>query len=102
MGVEGYSPHKSARWIAEEKAARKFPNLVVLGSYWVGEDGVYKWYEVVMADPNHPSIKNDPERRWIAGFTTRKDYGVTREKLLKILEKANVTEESETKENYER
>jgi len=90
MGVEGYSPHKSLQWIAEEKAARKFPNLVVLGSYWVGEDGVYKWYEVVMADPNHPAVKNDPERRWISGFSVKKDYRITREKLLKILQKANL------------
>lgn len=87
MGVAGYSPHKSAQWIAEERAARKFPNLVVLGSYWVGEDGMYKWYEVVMADPSHPSIKNDPERRWIAGYITKKEIRLTREKALKILSK---------------
>jgi len=71
MGVYGYSPHKSAQWIAEERAARKFPNLVVLGSYWVGEDGVYKWYEVVMADPEHPAVRNDPERRWVSGYFRR-------------------------------
>jgi len=94
MGVYGYSPHKSAQWIAEERAARKFPNLVVLGSYWVGEDGMYKWYEVVMADPNHPVVKSDLERRWVSGFKTRKDYRVTREKLLKILEKAKLEEQA--------
>lgn len=93
MGVEGYSPHKSAQWIAEERAARKYPNLVVLGSYWVGEDGVYKWYEVIMADPDHPVVKSDLERRWISGFRTKKDYGITREKLLKILMKAKLEEE---------
>ncbi|MEM1516673.1 MAG: 50S ribosomal protein L15e [Thermofilum sp.] len=87
MGVAGYSPHKSTQWIAEERAARKFPNLVVLGSYWVGEDGVYKWYEVVMADPSHPSIKNDPERRWIAGYVARRRVRLTRERALKILSK---------------
>jgi len=32
-------PEKSKQVIAEEKAARKFPNLEVLNSYWVGEDG---------------------------------------------------------------
>jgi len=74
MGVYGYSPAKSARLIAEERAARKYPNLVVLGSYWVGEDGVYKWYEVVMADPHHPAIANDPERRWISGYTRKIRY----------------------------
>ncbi|OYT32305.1 MAG: 50S ribosomal protein L15e [Thermofilum sp. ex4484_79] len=67
MGI-GYAPHKSAQLIAEERAARKYPNLVVLGSYWVGEDGVYKWYEVVMVDPAHPVIKSDKERNWVCGF----------------------------------
>lgn len=99
MGVEGYSPHKSLQWIAEEKAARKFPNLVVLGSYWVGEDGVYKWFEVVMADPYHPAIRNDLERRWISGYRYKKDYRVTREKLLKILEKVKIEGSSKNEEN---
>jgi len=84
MGVYGYSPHKSAQLIAEERAARKYPNLCVLGSYWVGEDGVYKWYEVVMADPEHPSIKNDPERNWISGYYKKVKL---RRKQLKVLER---------------
>lgn len=90
MGVAGYSPHKSAQWIAEERAARKFPNLVVLGSYWVGEDGVYKWYEVVLADPNHPCIQNDPERRWISGYTRRRVVRLSREMALRLLSKAKL------------
>ena len=39
MGVKKFKPAKSMRLIAEERAARKFPNLEVLNSYWVGEDG---------------------------------------------------------------
>ena len=89
MGVHGYSPHKSAQLIAEEKAARKFPNLVVLGSYYVGEDGVYKWYEVIMIDPNHSAIKRDRERRWVAGYQVKKTKP-SRELLLKILSKAKL------------
>lgn len=50
MGVEKIKLQKSVRLIAEERAARRFPNLEVLNSYWVWEDGIYKWYEVVMAD----------------------------------------------------
>lgn len=65
MGVYGYSPAKSARLIAEERAARKYPNLEVLNSYYVGEDGMFKWFEVIMVDPHHPSIKSDPEINWI-------------------------------------
>jgi large subunit ribosomal protein L15e len=90
MGVAGYSPHKSAQWIAEERAARKFPNLVVLGSYWVGEDGVYKWYEVIMADPNHPAVRKDLERRWISGYRVKKLRKLSREEALKILSRLNL------------
>lgn len=50
MGVNKYKPAKSLRLIAEERAARKFPNLEVLNSYWVWEDGRYKWFEVIMVD----------------------------------------------------
>ncbi len=65
MGVYGYSPAKSLRLIAEERAARKYPNLEVLNSYYVGEDGQYKWFEVILVDPHHPAIKSDPEINWI-------------------------------------
>ena len=65
MGVKKFKPAKSLRLIAEERAARKFPNLEVLNSYWVGEDGRSKWFEVVMVDPNHPAIKADKDVNWI-------------------------------------
>ncbi len=65
MGVYGYSPAKSARLIAEERAARKYPNLEVLNSYYVAEDGMYEWYEVILLDPHHPSICNDRDLNWI-------------------------------------
>jgi len=65
MGVYGFAPAKSLRLIAEERAARKYPNLEVLNSYYVAEDGKYKWYEVILVDPSHPAIKNDPDINWI-------------------------------------
>lgn len=65
MGVYGHTPRKSLQWIAEEKAARKYPNLEVLGSYWVGEDGRYKWFEVILVDSHHPAVINDPDINWI-------------------------------------
>lgn len=65
MGVYGYAPEKSEQLVAEERANRKFPNLEVLGSYYVGEDGMYKYFEVVMVDPHHPSIVSDPDIKWI-------------------------------------
>lgn len=65
MGVKRYKPAKSLRLIAEERAARKFPNLEVLNSYWVWEDGRHKWFEVIMIDPSHPVIKSDKNVGWI-------------------------------------
>ncbi len=59
------TPGKNLQWVAEERAARRFSNLEVLGSYWVGEDGRYKWFEVLFVDPQHPVIKNDKRISWI-------------------------------------
>ena len=65
MGVKKFKPAKSLRLIAEERAARKFPNMEVLNSYWVGEDGRSKWFEVILVDTNSPSIKTDKDVGWI-------------------------------------
>jgi large subunit ribosomal protein L15e len=65
MGVKKFKPAKSLRLIAEERTARKFPNLEVLNSYWVGEDGRSKWFEVILVDPHSPSVKSDKDINWI-------------------------------------
>jgi large subunit ribosomal protein L15e len=65
MGVTKLKLAKSIKLIAEERVARKFPNLEVLNSYWLWEDGLYKWFEVIMVDPNHPVIKSDRNINWI-------------------------------------
>ncbi len=65
LGVTKFKLAKNMRLIAEERAAKKFPNLEVLNSYWVWEDGRFKWFEVVMVDPSHPVIKADENVNWI-------------------------------------
>ena len=67
MGVAKYTPAKSIKLIAEERVARKYTNLEVLGSYWVWEDGVSKWFEVILVDPHNPSIRTDKDVGWISG-----------------------------------
>jgi len=67
MGVSKYTPAKGLKLIAEERAARKYPNLEVLSSYWVWEDGSSKWFEVIFVDPHHPSIKSDGDVGWVSG-----------------------------------
>ncbi len=56
----------SYQWVAEMRAARKYRNLEVLNSYWVGKDGQYYYYEVILVDPNRPEIKADKELSWLA------------------------------------
>jgi large subunit ribosomal protein L15e len=56
---------RSKQSVAEQKASKKFPNLEVLNSYWVAEDGQHRWFECIMADPNHPSIKKDRNLKWL-------------------------------------
>ena len=69
MGVKKYTPAKSLKLIAEERVGRKFPNLEVLNSYWVWEDGMHKWFEVILVDPDHPVIRSDPNLNWICDDT---------------------------------
>lgn len=64
-GVTKITMAKSIQRIAEERTANKYPNLEVLNSYWVGEDGRHKYYEVILVDPHHPVIKSDPKINWI-------------------------------------
>lgn len=49
-------PGHSHQVIAEQRANRKYRNLEVLNSYWVGEDGNYKFFEIILADPTKPSV----------------------------------------------
>jgi Ribosomal L15 len=30
--------------------------LRVLNSYWINQDGVYKYYEVILVDPSHKAV----------------------------------------------
>lgn len=66
MGMARQTPGKSLQRIAEERAARRFVNMEVLNSYWVGQDGRQKWFEVILVDGHHPAIKNDSILGWVA------------------------------------
>ena len=75
MGVKGRKSRKqpnrktlkmSYRWVAEIRASRKHNNLEILNSYWIGKDGKYYYFEVIMVDPQRPEIKNDKILNWIA------------------------------------
>jgi large subunit ribosomal protein L15e len=65
-GILRMTLSKSLRRIAEERAQKHYPNLEVLNSYWVGEDGKQKFFEIILVDPAHPQILADPKINWIA------------------------------------
>lgn len=65
MGFKKLTPRKNLQRIAEERTSKKYPNLRVLNSYWVAEDGRHKYFEIIMVDPHHPVIKNDDKINWI-------------------------------------
>lgn len=56
---------KSLQRIAEERVAKRHPNMEVLNSYYVGEDGRNKYYEVILVDTSHPAILKDAKINWL-------------------------------------
>jgi large subunit ribosomal protein L15e len=66
MGKNRLTAGKSIQRIAEERASKKFPNMEVLNSYWVGQDGKLKYYEVILVDGHNPSIRADKNLAWMA------------------------------------
>jgi large subunit ribosomal protein L15e len=51
------------RKVAEQRVSKKFPNMEVLGSYYLHKDGRHLWYEIILSDPAHPRIYKDKEMR---------------------------------------
>jgi large subunit ribosomal protein L15e len=70
-GVLRMTLRKSLRRIAEERAQKHYPNLEVLNSYWVGEDGKQKFFEVILLDPASPDILADRQLSWIAAASQK-------------------------------
>ncbi|MHA1860595.1 MAG: 50S ribosomal protein L15e [Candidatus Asgardarchaeia archaeon] len=68
---KGRKPSKSGRFfgpvshqlMAEQRANRKYINMEVLNSYWIGEDGQYKYFEVILIDPSRKEVGNPAKNR---------------------------------------
>ncbi|MBI2657590.1 50S ribosomal protein L15e [Candidatus Woesearchaeota archaeon] len=63
--------------VAENRAARKYPNCEVLNSYYAGQDGLNYWYEIILVDRSNPSVMSDKRISWIAGHKGRSQRGLT-------------------------
>merc|ERR1711916_125803 len=65
QGVRAIKATRALRAIAEGRAGRRCGNLRVLNSYWVNEDSSNRYFEVILVDPMHKVIRNDPRINWI-------------------------------------
>lgn len=67
------------RSTAEERVGRRCPNLRVLNSYWVNQDSTYKFFEVILVDPDHKAIRRDARINWIVApvHKHRENRGLT-------------------------
>jgi large subunit ribosomal protein L15e len=63
LGTLKIKGHFSSQDTAERRVREKFPNTQLIGSYPVYQDGRFIWYEVILADLNHPSMKASYEIR---------------------------------------
>merc|ERR1712100_784302 len=71
QGVTQLKFQRSLRSVAEERVGRRAGNLRVLNSYWVNQDATYKYFEVILVDPSHNTIRNDPRINWICAPTMK-------------------------------
>ncbi len=76
-GMRHFSPTRNLQAIAEQRLNRKYPNLEVLNSYYVGDDSIHVWYEVIMIDPKHSAIQKDKDVQRVARQRKRAFRGLT-------------------------
>ncbi len=63
LGVVHIKQSISMKHVAQRRVGEKFLNMKVLGSYFLYQDGMNSWFEVILVDPNHPAIIKDKEIR---------------------------------------
>jgi large subunit ribosomal protein L15e len=71
-GISKITMRKSTQRIVEERTGKRYPNMEVLNSYWVGEDGKNHFYEIILVDPVHPAILKDPKINWISNVSSKR------------------------------
>ena len=63
LGVTRIKADVSMKQVAERRVLEKYPNMKLFGSYFLYKDGMYYWFEVILADKSHKSITKDKELR---------------------------------------
>eukprot|EP00938_MAST-03A_sp_MAST-3A-sp1_P000735 g735.t1 len=65
QGITQLKFKRSLRSTAEERVGRVYANMRVLNSYWVGQDTAHTYFEIILVDPQHKTIRNNPRYNWI-------------------------------------
>ena len=65
QGINELKFERNLQNVAEEKVGRRYSNMRVLNSYWINQDATMKYYEIILVDPAHTKIRNDPRINWI-------------------------------------
>ena len=63
LGVTRIKADDNMKTVAERRVLERYPNMKLLGSYYVYKDGMHYWFEIILADPQHPRIAQDNELR---------------------------------------
>ena len=63
LGVTRIKAAVNMKQVAERRVLERYPNMALLGSYFIYKDGLHYWYEVILADRSHPRITKDKELR---------------------------------------
>ena len=63
LGVVRIKADVSMKQVAENRVLERYPNMKLLGSYFLYKDGMHYWFEVSLADPSHARIAKDKELR---------------------------------------
>ncbi|MEK0323965.1 MAG: 50S ribosomal protein L15e [Nitrosopumilus sp.] len=61
LGVTRIKADDNMKTVAERRVLERYPNMKLLGSYYIYKDGKHYWFEVILADPVHPRIAQDKE-----------------------------------------
>ncbi len=59
LGVTKIKADINMQKVAENRVLERYPNMSLLGSYFVYRDGIHQWFEVILADTSHPRIYKD-------------------------------------------
>lgn len=71
---------KNKKIIAEERIGKICGNLRILNSYWINQDLKFKYFEVILIDPNCRNVRNSWKIQWICSskFKHRESRALTK------------------------